>query len=269
MKKIILYIFLLIALPSFSQSALTILHTNDTHSRLEPFKENGEWIGGSLRRMEYLQQVRSEQNDVLLVDAGDYSQGTPYFNLFGGYVEVELMNQMGYDAATLGNHEFDNGLNALADRLRKAKFKTVCANYSFHHKDLDTLIKPYIIIEKGEKKIGIFGLLTDLDGLIADPAILDTITYLDPIESSKKVVEYLRNTEQCNLIICLSHLGLEPERADKPMCDKLLAKKVDGIDIIIGGHSHTYLSEPLLINSTSIMQMGTKGGKIGRIDWHF
>lgn len=269
MKKFILYIIVFIALPLYSQTALTILHTNDTHSRLEPYKENGEWVGGSLRRMEYIQQVRAEQSNMLLVDAGDYSQGTPYFNLFGGYIEVELMNQMGYDAATLGNHEFDNGLDALADRLSKAQFKTICANYAFHHEGLDTLIKPYIIIEKAGKRIGIFGLLTNLDGLIANPAILDTIQYLDPIEISKNTIALLKNTEHCDLIICLSHLGLEPERASKPMCDKLLAEKVNGIDLLISGHTHTYLLEPIMVNNTPIMQMGSKGGKIGRIDWQF
>ncbi|MBR4218639.1 MAG: metallophosphatase [Bacteroidales bacterium] len=267
MKKILLYILLTICvLPFYGQSTLTILHTNDTHSRIEPFDDHGTMIGGSLRRLEYIRQVRAEQPNVLLFDAGDYWQGTPYFNLFGGRVEIEMMNRMGYDAATLGNHEFDNGLNALAERLAEAKFPIVCCNYEFHHPGLDTLVKPYLIFEKAGQKIGLFGLVTNLEGLLSDPTILDTIHYRDAVECARQAVDYLRNTEHCNLVICLSHLGYSPEKHSDPMCDKIVAEKVNGIDLIIGGHSHTMLKEPIVINNTQIVQVGYKGGRIGRID---
>ena len=267
MKKTLLYILLTISvLPFYGQNTLTILHTNDTHSRIEPFDDHGTVIGGSLRRLEYIRQVRAEQHDVLLLDAGDFWQGTPYFNLFGGKVEIEMMNQMGYDAATLGNHEFDNGLNGLAERLTAAKFPIVCTNYDFHHPGLDTLVKPYLILKKAGQKIGIFGLVTNLAGLLSDPSILDTIRYHDAVTCAKQAVDYLRNTEHCDLVICLSHLGYSPENHSDPMCDKIVAEKVNGIDLIIGGHSHTMLKEPVIINKTPIVQVGYKGGRIGRID---
>ena len=266
MKRFLLYILIICFVPTYGQSSLTILHTNDTHSRIEPYNDHGNMIGGSLRRLEYIRQVRAEQPNVLLLDAGDFCQGTPYFNLFGGKVEIELMNQMGYDAATLGNHEFDNGLNALAERLRETKFPIVCCNYDFHHAGLDTLVKPYLIMEKAGMRIGLFGLVTNLTGLLSDPAILDTIQYSDAVASARKAVDYLRNTEHCNLIICLSHLGFSPEGHSDPMCDKIVAEKVSGIDLIIGGHSHTLLNEPVIIHNTRIVQVGHKGGRIGRID---
>lgn len=239
---------------------LVILHTNDTHSQIEPYTYKTDTnVGGFLRREAYIRETRSLHSDVLLFDAGDFSQGTPYFNFFKGYTEIYLMNAMGYDAATLGNHEFDNGCDALAKRIKKAKFPVVCANYVFHNKRLAKVVKPYTIIEKGGYKVGVFGLTVDLKALIA-PATFKYLEYLDPVEVSRKMVKTLQD-EGCNLIVCLSHLGVE----ENQMNDYQIAREVPGIDIIIGGHSHFEMKEPKLVGNTRIYQMANRGKCIGEI----
>ena len=263
---ILLIIITTLLISGFSQNGvLAILHTNDTHSQIEPFeyKEMG-LVGGVLRRNELITETRAQYPQLLLLDAGDFSQGTPYFNFFKGYVEIELMNRMGYDVTTLGNHEFDNGVKALAKRLKNAKFDVVCANYTFHNRLLKREVKPYIILERAGFKIGIFGLTTDLTGLTS-PETLKLITYHDAIETAKNLVPILRNELKCNLIICLSHLGFDSENPENPVCDTTLAKEVGGINIIIGGHTHTFLSEPYIVNGVRILQVANKGKHIGEI----
>lgn len=249
---------------NIEDKTLVILHTNDTHSQIEPTNEDkavGD-AGGVLRRKEYVDQMRKEYSDVLLLDAGDFSQGTPYYNLFKGESDVYFMNQLGYDVVTLGNHEFDDGAQHLANRLKKANFTIVCANYSFKNKDLAHIVKKYTVIEKAGIKIGIFGLTKDLNRLSAADKILDTAIYRNAIDAAKEVVLQLKK-ENCDLIICLSHLGFVPDNAqpDNPITDQSLAKEVGDIDIIISGHSH--LDIDTAINGVKIVQNDDKGKTIG------
>jgi len=243
---------------------LVILHTNDTHSQIEPFTYKADTnVGGFLRREAFIRETREQNEHVLLFDAGDFSQGTPYFNFFKGYVEVKLMNAMGYDAVTLGNHEFDNGCRALGKRLRKADFPVVCANYVFKDKVLRKAVKPYVVLESGDLKVGVFGLLVDLDPLVS-PTVSAELQYLDPVECAQKCVSELKQ-QGCQLIVCLSHLGVD----ESMMNDFDLAKKVPDIDIIIGGHSHVEMAEPRVVGKTRIYQMTNKGKCIGRISLQY
>lgn len=264
-----LFLFLILSMGLFfslyaQKYQLTILHTNDTHSQIEPFndKQLGN-VGGVLRRNEIIKQERFKDSTLLLIDAGDFSQGTPYFNVFKGFPEIELMNRMGYDIATLGNHEFDNGFEELTKRLKQANFQIVCANYKFKYKPLAALIKPYIIIERNGAKMGIFGLSPDLQGL-ASSAITEGILFQDPIKTAQEIVSILK-TEQCDLIICVSHLGFKTEYPTQQVSDYLLAEEVGDIDFIIGGHTHTALTTPQIVNGVSIVQAKNKGTYIGKM----
>ena len=243
---------------------IVILHTNDTHSRLESYLDPdfGD-VGGVVRRYTFIQETRSQYPNTIVVDAGDFSQGTPYYNLFKGVPEVELMNTMGYDVVALGNHEFDNGSKHLAKRLKLANFKIVCANYQFKNKPLAKLVKPYTVIYAGDKKIGFFGLLCDMKRVIM-PNYYQETTFFDPVATAQKMVEILKNTAQCDMIICLSHLGFEAEFAGD-ISDKDLAERVSGIDFIIGGHTHKLLEEPVIVNDTKILQARKNGGFVGKI----
>lgn len=239
---------------------LVILHTNDTHSQLEPYTYKQDTsVGGVLRREAFVREVRADHPNVLLFDAGDFSQGTPYFNFFKGYVEVKFMNAMGYNAAALGNHEFDNGCAALAKRLKSADFPVLCANYEFHNPKLAKMIKPYTIIEINGLRVGVFGLTVNLSALIS-PSTMSELTYLDPVASARKMVELLRE-ENCDLIVCLSHLGIE----DGMVNDYVVAEQVPEIDLIIGGHSHKCLSPPAQVGNTRIYQAAKQGKYIGQI----
>ena len=245
--------------------SLTILHTNDTHSQLEPCSYK-QWtdVGGVLRRSAFIDEVRATDSCVLLVDAGDFSQGTPYFNMFKGRAEVALMNILGYDASTLGNHEFDNGLDTLAARLKEAKFTVVCANYKFKSKALQKYVKPYTVIEKCGIRIGIFGLSPDVTGLVS-ASVTNGAYYQDPIKSARYAIKQLKK-QKCDMIICLSHLGYFSEKPTQTICDKELAKQLgDDIDIIIGGHTHSLLEKADFVNGTPIVQTGCKGINIGKI----
>jgi len=259
------FCLLLSAFSLTAQPLIVILHTNDTHSRIEPYndKYEGNDVGGVLRRNTFIQETRKEYPNTLLVDAGDFSQGTPYFNLFKGVPEIELMNQMGYDVVALGNHEFDNGSKALAKRLKVADFKVLCANYQFKNKQLAKIVKPYTIISIAGKKIGFFGLLRDLEKMVL-PDVYRETTFLDPIATAQKMVDLLKNQEQCDLVICLSHLGTKQE-IPGDILDQDLATQVSGIDFIIGGHSHILLEDPMIVNDTKILQAKLNGIYVGKI----
>ena len=271
-KLLFPFLFLLILHSQFSilncsaqpLSPIVILHTNDTHSRLENYDEPklGD-VGGVVRRNTFIQETRKLYPNTIVVDAGDFSQGTPYFNLFKGIPEIELMNAMGYDVVALGNHEFDNGSKALAKRLKLAEFKIVCANYKFKNKKLAKVVKPYTIIYIGGKKIGFFGLLCDMRR-VQMPKNYQETTFLDPVITAQKMVDLLKNKEQCDLIICLSHLGINAEDEDD-VTDREIAEKVAGIDFIIGGHTHLLLEEPVTVNNTKILQAYKNGIYVGKI----
>ena len=252
---------------------LTILHTNDMHSRIEPFPQDGrQWagLGGMARRTSLIEQVRQQEKHVLLLDAGDIWQGTPYFNYFDGELEFKLMSRMRYDAATLGNHDFDNGLDGLARQLPNASFPFVSANYDFSRTLLKGQFEPYKIFKKGNILVGVFGLGINLKGLVADKN-RGQVQYLDPVAVAREMAQELRN-KGCHLVICLSHLGLEYE--SDIISDRRLAAQVEGIDLIIGGHTHTFLDEPLRVLNPAgkevlINQAGWAGVLVGRLDYRF
>lgn len=219
---------------------LLILHTNDTHSCVLPLNPNladtmlaGR--GGFLRRAAMIDQMRKEDKDLLLLDSGDFSQGSPYYTMFKGDVETELMNIMGYDAVTIGNHEFDFGLENMARIFRKAKFPIVCANYDFTGTVVEGLVKPYVIIKRKGVRIGIFGLSPKLDGLVMASTCAG-VRYSDPIKTANAVADKLKNEEKCDVVICLSHLGWD----EAGLNDMEMMAKTRNIDLVLGGHSHSY-----------------------------
>ena len=253
---------------------LTILHTNDLHSRIEPFPEgSGQWagLGGMARRAALIKDIRSKEPNVLLLDSGDIFQGTPYFNFFGGELEYKLMSQMAYDASTLGNHDFDNGLEGLQRQLPNATFPFLIANYDFSKTLLAGRFVPYKVFEKQGVRIGVFGLGIELAGLVADKNFGGTV-YLDPIAKAREMVTQLRGPEKCDLVICLSHLGYK--YAGDKLDDRKLAAQVSGVDLILGGHTHTFMDAPEPIVSpdghpTLINQVGWSGINLGRLDYEF
>ena len=259
----LLFIILCFAACAPKADHLTILHTNDTHSQVEP-KSNGQ--GGYARRMGLIERERQADENLLLVDAGDFCQGTPYFNFYHGRVEIDAMNLMGYDAATLGNHEFDNGLDTLAAVLATAQFPIVCANYDFSGTVMEGKTKPSVIIRKGGLKIGVFGLGCDPKGLIADKNFLPA-KYLDPYTSAQETVDKLR-AEKCDIVVCLSHLGTYGKAAED-VCDVQLVQNTRGIDAVIGGHTHKLYDNLRVPNldgdSIPVCQMGKSGAYLGKI----
>ncbi|MCS7005609.1 MAG: metallophosphatase [Cytophagales bacterium] len=259
---------------SDSSIKLTILHTNDTHSRIDPFPSHHHKypnMGGVAKRSSLIEKIRKEEKNVLLLDAGDFFQGTPYFNFFHGEVEIKALSALGYDVVTLGNHDFDAGLSGLIRQLPHANFQIVSANYVFEEQELKQKVKPYVIINKDKLRIGIFGLGVKLEGLVPAKFFANT-KYIEPVEIAKELVQELKN-KKVDYIICLSHLGLEYEY--ERICDKQLATLVEGIDLIIGGHTHTFLKEPLVVthpisgHQTVICQVGFAGIWLGRIDIRF
>ena len=264
----------LAALANEDHVSVTILHTNDVHSRIDPFPMDGSYhqgLGGVARRATLVERIRQEQRNVLLLDAGDTVQGTPYFNLFGGKVELELMSKLGYDASTFGNHEFDNGLEGLDKMLDYAKFPFLTTNYDLRDTILDGKTRDYLIMKKQGIRIGIFGLGIELDGLV-DPTLCKGVRYLDPIAVANEMAASLRNDHRCSLVICLSHLGYRYE-GDK-VSDRVLAANTSNIDLIIGGHTHTFMPEPEHIRNrdgelTTINQVGYAGINVGRLDYTF
>lgn len=239
MKHNILSIIIVVALLMTGckqeRTPLQIIFTNDSHSQIEPIKDRG----GYEARAAVIDSLRIENPNTILLDGGDMFQGSPYFNFYNGRVEVEAYNLMGYDVATLGNHEFDLGIDTLAARIKEMNYKIVCSNYDVQGTPLEDLILPYTIIEKEGWKIGIFGLCVNPSGLIS-PLNIPGVTYEDPIKAAEKYADILRNKEKCNLVIALSHLGLFTSESPDSICDKSLIEnsKAD-IDIIIGGHTHT------------------------------
>jgi len=268
-----------LTLPSFSSKKkkhITILHTNDTHSHIEPFEASHYKYankGGVARRATLVESIRNENPNTLLLDAGDIFQGTPYFNYFGGELEFKLMSMLKYDLATLGNHDFDNSIDGFYKQLPHAKFNFVSANYDFKNTILDTHVKPYQIFIKEGIKIGVFGLGIKLSGLV-HPKLYKETNYLDPIEISQDMSRILKEDEHCDLVICLSHLGYQYVHNPNMISDINLAKATKNIDLIIGGHSHTFLPKPTIINNADnkkvlVNQVGCYGLNLGRIDFYF
>jgi 5'-nucleotidase len=268
-----------LTIPSFTgkqQRHITILHTNDTHSQIEPFKPNHHRNpnqGGVARRATLIEQIRTQNKNTLLLDAGDIFQGTPYFNYFGGELEFKLMSMLKYDVATIGNHDFDNAIDGLYKQLPNAKFDFVSANYNFKNTVLDTHVKPYQIIVKEGIKIGIFGLGIELEGLVSKKMYKET-GYLNPVEITQDITNKLKNEEKCDLIICLSHLGYYYKNNPDKISDLNLAKITKNIDLIIGGHTHTFLPKPTIVKNIDgknmlVNQVGAYGINLGRIDFYF
>ena len=220
---------------------LVILHTNDTHSTIMPLNENLDnkdlaGRGGFLRRINMIKEERRKNPDLLLFDSGDFSQGSGYYTLFKGEVEVGLMNQMGYECTTIGNHEFDFGMDNMAKLFRMANFPVVCSNYDCKGTVLEDLVKPYITIKRSGVKIGVFALAPKLKGLVFD-GNCEGITYLDPAETAQKYIDILRKQEKCDIVICISHLGWEVS----DYSDEKFLSQVEGCDLVLGGHTHTYM----------------------------
>lgn len=250
------------------QSTITILHTNDTHSQIEPIaagKRDGNHAGYA-RRMGIILQERAHDPNLLLFDAGDYSQGTPYFNFYHGRVEVDALNRMEYDAITLGNHEFDYGVDTLATVLKQAEFDVVSANYDVKNTPLEGIVKPYTIIRRNGMKIGVFGLGVNPEGLIAERNFAP-VKYLEPIPVAQDIASLLKHQHRCDLVVCLSHMGTF-ENEQQPS-DTQLAKSTKDIDIIIGAHTHKVVTNHYVKNmqgdSVFLAQMGKSGARIGKI----
>ncbi|MDG2060034.1 MAG: metallophosphatase [Flavobacteriales bacterium] len=251
---------------------LTILHTNDMHSHIHPFERGrNKGVGGMAQRATIIKQIRDEGNQVLLLDAGDIFQGTPYFNIYGGELEFKLMSEMGYDASTIGNHDFDNGLDGLVNQLPHAKFPFIVSNYDFSNTNMHDKYLKYKVFNKGGVKVGVFGIGIELDGLVPKNLYGNTL-YQNPIEKANYYSNYLKVSLGCDLVICLSHLGFKYKT--KKMSDKVLACQTNNIDLIIGGHTHTFLNEPVIVRNmdkknVQIAQVGWAGINIGRIDYFF
>lgn len=257
-------------------SRLTILHTNDVHSRIEPFPMDGsknEGLGGVAKRATLIKRIREEQKNVLLLDAGDMFQGTPYFNFFGGEVEIKLMSELGYDAGTIGNHDFDGGIDGLERQLIHANFPLLVSNYNFENTIMKGKTKEYKIFMKDGLKIGVFGVGIQLEGLVPQSFYKDTV-YLDPIAAAERVGKLLKTDEKCDYVICLSHLGYKYGPEENKVSDMLLAENTSYIDLIIGGHTHTFLKEPTRVknkigNAVLVNQVGWAGIVLGRLDIYF
>lgn len=250
---------------------IVILHTNDVHSHIEPFPANDPkypGLGGVERRAALIRNVRAKEKNVILLDAGDIFQGTPYFNMFGGEVEMKLMTSMGYEASAIGNHDFDGGLDNLAKQLQHASFPLLCANYDFTGTPMEEKTVPYKIFEHEGVRTGVFGLGIELAGLV-DSRLYGKTVYLDPIVKSAEMVKELRDVKKCDVVVCLSHLGFKYEN-DK-VSDMVLAKKSRGIDVIIGGHTHTFLDKATVVKNREnedvvIAQVGWAGIRLGKIE---
>ena len=255
------------------KNQLTILHTNDVHSHIEPFSEVDKkypGLGGAEYRATIIENIRKKKEHVLLFDAGDIFQGTPYFNFFHGDLEIDLMNKMGYDAATIGNHDFDGGMEGLARQITRAHFPFVNCNYDFSNTPIDGKVHKHIILNKGKLRIGVTGCGVELNGLVPD-ALYTSTQYLDPIKSVQEQVNMLKQ-KKCHFIICLSHLGYKYNTAK--VSDIVLANNTFDIDLIIGGHTHTFLEAPVkeknsIGKDVLINQVGWAGVQIGQLNYLF
>lgn len=249
---------------------LLIFHTNDMHSRVEPFSDDYQDTllagkAGMVRRATFIRQQRKEHPDLLLFDSGDFSQGTPYYNMFKGEVEIKLMNAMKYDAGTIGNHEFDFGLDNMARLFKMADFPIVCANYDVRGTVLEGLVKEYTVIEREGVRIGVFGLGAPLDGLVAAHCY-GNVKYEDPVSEAQRIADILKNQEKCDLVICLSHLGWMEDQ----FSDIELIENTRNIDVVLGGHSHSYFTEPKFYKNLDgvdvpVQQMGKNAAFVGKM----
>ena len=274
MKRISIFLIFVLAVSvvAKAQKQIVILHTNDTHSTIEPvskYSKVKEAAGkaGCVRRATMVKQLREQNPDILLFDSGDFSQGSTFYTMYKGDVEVGLMNIMGYDAATIGNHEFDFGLDNLARLARQAKFPIVCSNCDFTGTPCQDVIKKYCVVVRDGVRIGVFGLTPKIEGLVMKENIAG-VKYIDPIQATKEMVSVLRDKERCDKVVCLSHLGwkLAPEYID----DQVLISSTTGIDIVLGGHSHTYMKEMEWVDnaegkSIPVDQNGKHGAFVGKI----
>lgn len=264
---------LLTAAEPYAVKRITILHTNDVHSRLDPFPMDGsrnQGLGGVAARAALIQEIREEGGEVLLLDAGDIFQGTPYFNMYKGEPEMKAMQKMGYDAATMGNHDFDAGLENFAAQLSHVQFPIIICNYDFSGTVMESKFQPYKIFQKGDLKIGVLGVGIELKGLVPENLYEKTV-YLHPIESANRTADLLRK-QGCDMVICLSHLGDKYD--DDKVSDEILAKECFDIDLIIGGHTHRFFTEPRKYRNrkggdTVVNQVGWAGIQLGRLDYSF
>ncbi len=263
------------AATQWSPTRLTILHTNDVHSRLDPFPMDGgrnQGLGGVAARAALIRDIRAQEEQVLLLDAGDIFQGTPYFNLYKGEPEIKAMSAMGYDACTIGNHDFDAGMENLATQLTKhANFPMIVSNYDFSGTEMEGKTIPYKIIKKGRLKIGIFGVGIELHGLVPDNLYKQT-QYLDPVQKANEMAAMLQKDKGCDMVICLSHLGYRYK--ENKVSDEVLAKETENIDLVIGGHTHTFLDQPVVYKNKKggdviVNQVGWSGIILGRLDFEF
>lgn len=258
--------------PNKNRRQITILHTNDTHSHIEPFSPDHPEFpnkGGVARRYSLISRIRQENPNTLLLDAGDIFQGTPFFNFYGGELELKLMSKLGYDAATIGNHDFDNGIDGLLAQLPHANFPFVSSNYDFSNTVLEGQVKPYQVFERDGIRIGVFGLGIQLQGLVSQSLYKET-RYLDPVEITQDLVSRLKDEEKCELVVCLSHLGYHYQH--EKISDLELARLTKDINLIIGGHTHTFLPKPSVVKNKEgknmlVNQVGWAGINLGRIDF--
>ena len=256
------------------ETLLTILHTNDTHSQIDPIPATDkQWggKGGVARRATLVKEVRNQNPNTLMIDAGDVFQGTPYFNFYKGEVEYKSLSLIGYDVVTLGNHDFDNGVDALAAAMKFANFEFVSTNYDVRDTALESRVKPYVVRTFGDVRVGLFGLGISPDNLIT-PENFKGVKYLDPVSTARDVVRLLRDREKCQLVIGMSHLGYYPNPKGNEIGDTQLAAQVSGIDFIASGHTHTFMEKPFLQKNpegkdTIIFQVGKSGIYVGRVDF--
>jgi 5'-nucleotidase len=258
---------------------LVILHTNDVHSQITPqitprLIGDGQGLGGYERREAYIRGVvkKHGKKNVLILDGGDFSMGSSPFAIYKGDVEIELFNVLGYDAVCLGNHEFDRGHEELAHRSGNAKFDVLCANYDFSESPINSLVKPYTIVKKGGKKIGIIGLIIDMKNMSMSRDSKNAL-FINPVEVLNRVALELKTEQKCDLVIALSHCGLYTGKENNPS-DEIIAAASENVDIIVGGHSHTYLEKMLTVKNSKgedviIVQAGANGEYVGRLDLYW
>jgi 5'-nucleotidase len=259
--------------PAKDETLITILHTNDMHSQIDPLPANDRNAGkgGVARRATLVKRIRAENPNTLLLDAGDAFQGTPYFNFYKGEVEYKSMSAIGYDVVTLGNHDFDNGVEGLAAAMKFATFEFVSTNYDVRGTPIESRVKPYVVRDIAGVRVGIFGLGINPEGLIT-PENFKGIKYFDPVKVSRGAVQVLREREHCAMVVCASHLGYYPNPKQNELGDTQVASQVDGIDFIASGHTHTFMKEPVVTKqpsggSTIIFQVGKSGIYLGRVDF--
>lgn len=271
-KATVIICFFLCVLGGYAQATkdLYLFHTNDMHSRVEPFPADFQDTllankAGLVRRATLMKQLRKEHENVMLFDCGDFSQGTPYYNIFKGEVEVKLMNEMGYDAATIGNHEFDFGLENMARLFKMAAFPVVCCNYDVTGTVLEGLVKEYVVLERGGLKIGVIGVGPQLEGLVAS-SCYGGVKFEDPFTEVQRIADYLKMEEGCDAVVCLSHLGWK----DGDYSDIQLIQRTRNVDVVLGGHSHSYFESPRYYKNLDgveipVQQMGKNGAFLGKM----